>query len=156
MRARVPTPRESKISELKKESMHLPRPYKLRRYYTPAEVAKHNIASDCWVSKFNKVFDLTLLLHTNKGKPECDPIALAAGTDITHWFDSNSENVSLQPRLTYFSPKRTSTRSQALRRSSVQPGDICMCHLLLLTLTGTLQNSVFPGGWTNKSTASAS
>ena len=94
MRARVPTPRESKISDIADHRKDIPRPYKLRRYYTPAEVAKHNLSNDCWVSKFNKVFDLTLLLHQNVGKTECDPIVLAAGTDITHWFDSITENVS--------------------------------------------------------------
>ena len=93
MRARVPTPRESKPSGLK-ELKHLPRPYKLRRFYTPSEVAKHNTGDDCWISKFNKVYDLTLLIDGNKGKAECDPIVLAAGTDISHWFESQSEQVS--------------------------------------------------------------
>ena len=87
MRARVPTPREAKTFGAKG-------PYKLRNYYTPAEVAKHNQYNDCWISKFNKVFDLTLLLQDNSGKPECDPIVLAAGTDISHWFDRETNNVS--------------------------------------------------------------
>ena len=64
MRARIPTPRESKLSEVK-DKKDIPKPYKLRKYYTPAEVAKHNLSNDCWISKFNKVFDLTLLLHAN-------------------------------------------------------------------------------------------
>jgi len=100
MRARVPTPRESKTSQAKDDLdvKHLPRPYKLRRFYTPSEVAKHNTADDVWVSKFNKVFDLTLLLDSNKGKTECDPIVLAAGTDITHWFDLENEGVSTMRR----------------------------------------------------------
>ena len=42
MRARVPTPRESKLSELNQHRKDIPRPYKLRRFYTPAEVAKHS------------------------------------------------------------------------------------------------------------------
>ena len=33
------------------------------------------------------MFDLTLLLSKNHSSPSCDPIVLAAGTDITHWFD---------------------------------------------------------------------
>jgi cytochrome b involved in lipid metabolism len=109
MRARVPTPRESKTSGAKEEVdvKHLPRPYKLRRFYTPAEVAKHNTADDVWVSKFNKVFDLTLLLDANKGKTECDPIVLAAGTDITHWFDPDNEGVSmLSPMCTLIKTER--------------------------------------------------
>ena len=134
MRARVPTPRESKISELKHDSQHLPRPYKLRRYYTPAEVAKHNLANDCWVSKFNKVFDLTLLLHTNNGKPECDPIVLASGTDITHWFDSVTENVSvnlafeLSVNVYVISQKHLLTQRLAFNKRSALTDGTCMCR----------------------------
>lgn len=86
MRARVPTPRESRPSKIE-EAKSIPRPYKLRNYYTPAEVAEHNISGDCWVSFFNQVFDLTLLLNKHNNSSESDPIVLAAGTDITHWFD---------------------------------------------------------------------
>lgn len=50
-------------------------------------MAKHNTNDDVWVSFFNQVYDLTLLINKNYEKPECDPIVLAAGTDITHWFD---------------------------------------------------------------------
>jgi cytochrome b involved in lipid metabolism len=65
----------------------LPRCYKLRRYYLPQEVQEHNSADDCWISMFNKVYDLTKLLAENYQSPLCDPIVLSAGTDITHWFD---------------------------------------------------------------------
>ena len=68
-----------------------PRPYKLRNYYTPKEVSEHNTHDDCWVSLFNQVYDLTKLVHDNYKKPECDPIVLAAGTDITHWFDKATQ-----------------------------------------------------------------
>ena len=54
----------------------------------------HNSAGDCWVALFGQVFDLTQLINKNFQKPECDPIVLAAGTDITHWFDQESQNVS--------------------------------------------------------------
>ena len=93
MRARVPTPRESRPSKLEKAT-HIPRPYKLRRFYTPKEVAKHNTAGDCWVSFAGQVYDLTLLINKNYDKPECDPIVLAAGTDISHWFDPETGAVS--------------------------------------------------------------
>ena len=93
MRARIPTPRESRPSKIE-EAKHIPRPYKLRRFYTPKEVAKHNAADDVWVSLFDKVFDLTLLINKNSMRPECDPIVLAAGTDITHWFDPSTGKVS--------------------------------------------------------------
>jgi len=59
----------------------------VRNFYTPKDVAVHNVYNDCWVSLFNKVYDLTKLIHDNHTKAECDPIVLAAGTDITHWFD---------------------------------------------------------------------
>ena len=58
MAARIPTPRESKQSGLK-NATHIPRPYKLRNYYTPEEVRKHCTADDCWVSFFYEVYDLT-------------------------------------------------------------------------------------------------
>ena len=68
---------------------YLPKPYKLRRYYTPAEVAAHNTYDNCWVSFFNQVYDLTKLLADNHSTqaPLCGPIAKMAGEDITHWFD---------------------------------------------------------------------
>jgi len=86
--ARVPTPQESKIYN--KEAMHMPRPYKIRGFYTPKDVAAHNSADDCWVSLFNCVYDLTRLLEQNSDKAECDPIVLAAGTDISHWFNEET------------------------------------------------------------------
>ena len=87
MSARVPTPKYSKESG--NASKDLPRPYKLRRYYTPEEVAQHNSSTDCWVSFFNGVYDLTKLLADNRAKYSelCTPIEKVAGTDITHWFD---------------------------------------------------------------------
>jgi hypothetical protein len=47
MAARVLTP---KYSELSKEGKckDLPKPYKIRRYYTPEEISIHNISSDIW------------------------------------------------------------------------------------------------------------
>ena len=94
MRARVPTPRAQELTNLPLEqTKDYPRPYKLRNFYTEREVAQHNCHDDCWVSLFNKVYDLSKLLQENYTKPECDPIQLAAGTDITHWFDPETLNV---------------------------------------------------------------
>ena len=79
MAARVPTPHQSKMSGIKKAT-HLPKPFKIRRYYTPDEVAAHQTADDCWVSFFDGVYDLTLLLaknHKNNGDL-CKPIAALA------------------------------------------------------------------------------
>ena len=78
MAARVPTPQLSKPSGYQEaKSMNLPKPYKLRRFYTPNEVARHNTHDDCWVSFFYGVYDLTKLLHDNSEKNEelCRPIA---------------------------------------------------------------------------------
>ena len=80
-----------------KDAKHLPKPYKLRRYYTPAEVAQHNTASDCWVTFFFGVYDLSKLLASQPSSINelCVPIAKVAGCDITHWFDPLTLEVSL-------------------------------------------------------------
>ena len=95
MTARILTPRMQKRSGEPGGAKHLPKPYKLRRYYTPAEVKVHNTADDCWVSFFNAVYDLTHLVQNNYG-PLCEPIIKAAGSDITHWFDPKTKEVRPQ------------------------------------------------------------
>jgi len=45
MSARLLTPKYSKKSKLDKPK-HIPPPYKLRRYYLPKDVSKHNTAND--------------------------------------------------------------------------------------------------------------
>ena len=50
----------------------------LRRFYTPEEVATHNSATDCWVSIFHQVLDLSPLLTANRG-PLANPLIDAAG-----------------------------------------------------------------------------
>jgi len=67
----------------------IPKEYKLQRYYTPADVAKHSVAHDCWVSFFGNVYDLTPLLAQYDG-PLAQPIIKAAGGDISHWFDEKT------------------------------------------------------------------
>jgi len=43
MAARVPTPHLSRPSGYKEnKAIDLAKPYKLRRYYTPSEVSRHN------------------------------------------------------------------------------------------------------------------
>ena len=88
----------TKPSDIKK-AKHLPPPYKLRRYYTPKEVAVHCTANDCWVSFFDQVYDLTKLIQKHYGA-EVEPIVKAAGTDITHWFDAKTR----EPK-TFIDPK---------------------------------------------------
>jgi len=58
-----------------------------QRYYTPTEVARHDRADDLMVSLFGKVLDLSELVRANRGLL-VQPLIAAAGTDITHWFDS--------------------------------------------------------------------
>jgi len=70
-----------------------------QRYYTPAEVTMHNRADDLWVTMFQKVYDLTALVADNEGHLVM-PIIEAAGTDISHWFDSVTKEVK-----TYIDPK---------------------------------------------------
>ena len=97
MAARVPTPHMSRPSGYKQNlAQDLPKPFKLRRYYTPSEVSRHNTYSDCWVSFFYGVYDLTKLLADNRASQNalCIPIANAAGSDITHWFDPQTQDVS--------------------------------------------------------------
>lgn len=97
MAARVPTPHLSRPSGYEEtKAVNLPKPYKLRRFYTPSEVSRHNTHSDCWVSFFYGVYDLTKLLADNRDKQSalCIPIGNAAGSDITHWFDPLTQEVS--------------------------------------------------------------
>ena len=108
--ARVPTP---KISVNRPSTLvmddgtkkNLPNPYKLRRFYLPSEVSVHNSNDSCWVSIFNRVFDLTKLIQENSESPLCDPIVLSAGTDITHWFSEETRD----PKT--FIDKETATES---------------------------------------------
>lgn len=73
----------------------IPKEYNLRRYYTGADLAKHSSPHDCWVSYFGRVYDLTPLLAEYAG-PLAQPIIQAAGTDITHWFDENTQQPKTQ------------------------------------------------------------
>jgi hypothetical protein len=93
-------------------------------YYSADEVARHMVSSDCWVSFFGKVYDLTPLIAQHKGLSvpsarSCparfqstffpvillfpspapgllvQPILKFAGQDISHWFDEKTKEVSL-------------------------------------------------------------
>ena len=103
--ARVPTPKishmkDSKILDGDNYKKGIGACYKLRRFYLPSEVAKHNTSNDIWVSIFNQVFDLTKLIAENSASPLCDPIVLSAGQDISHWFEQETR----EPK-TYIHPK---------------------------------------------------
>jgi cytochrome b involved in lipid metabolism len=75
------------------DKKNFPAPYKRRRYYTPQEVKVHNTPNDCWVSFFHEVYDITELIQKNYSHL-VDPIIKNAGTDITHWFDEVTRDVS--------------------------------------------------------------
>ena len=148
MRARVPTPRAQEAKKLSSDqAKNYPQPHKLRNYYTPKDVCEHNTHDDCWVSLFNKVYDVTKLLHENNGKCECDPIVLAAGTDITHWFDEQTRAVS-PTVLTILSPKLSLTPPLEPNSTCVLQADFCTFLPSVPTQTGRLTTSLFHGGKT--------
>ena len=66
---------------------------KKRRYYTPAEVAKHNCLDDCWVSIFHKVYDISELIKANRGSELINPLVKFAGEDLSEWFDERTQDV---------------------------------------------------------------
>lgn len=60
--------------------------------YTPADVARHCLPDDAWVSIRGRVLDVTRLLRPETGYGELvEPLAAAAGTDISFWFDAAGE-----------------------------------------------------------------
>ncbi len=63
------------------------------RYFTPPEIAVHNIPSDCWVSFLGVVFNLTSLCEKYGGDILLKPIIAHAGKDISHWFDPQTRDV---------------------------------------------------------------
>lgn len=64
-----------------------------RTYLTPTEVASHSSPhDDCWVSFLGRVYNLTPLIQDNSGEL-IQPIADAAGKDISHWFNAKTGDV---------------------------------------------------------------
>jgi hypothetical protein len=83
-------------------------------YFAASEVAQHNTFNDCWLSFFNKVYDVSPLLveHRSSKSFDCylsefvlkfspftlaglliEPLLKFAGQDITHWFDNKTKDV---------------------------------------------------------------
>lgn len=62
------------------------------KYYTMEEISFHSNPEDCWVSIFDDVYDLSSLILENRG-PLVAPLIEAAGTSISHWFDSKTKDV---------------------------------------------------------------
>ena len=55
-------------------------------YFTPNEVKLHAAPTDCWLSKFGRVYDYTNLV---KASPTNLVVAIVktAGQDVSEWFD---------------------------------------------------------------------
>ena len=92
------------------------------KYYTAEEVAMHNSGDDCWVSIFNKVYDLTKLIEKNRGILAI-PIIEASGTSISHWFNEKTQDVR-----TFIDPKRNiqmyyTPQGRFIHVPSTQPTD---------------------------------
>jgi hypothetical protein len=67
-------------------------------FYSAEDVAEHKLLTDCWVSMFSRVYNLTPAINclppsTNPAtypNHRMLPIISASGTDISHWFDSRT------------------------------------------------------------------
>lgn len=55
------------------------------KYYTRAEVSKHNLSNDAWIIIHNKVYDVTKFLHQHPGGEEV--VLEQAGLDGTEPFE---------------------------------------------------------------------
>lgn len=64
-----------------------------QQYFTPKEVARHNVEDDVWLSVFGRVLDLTKLIAERRRQGEgalVRPLLRFAGEDVTHWFDEST------------------------------------------------------------------
>ncbi|XP_028912051.1 cytochrome b5 domain-containing protein 1 [Ornithorhynchus anatinus] len=64
-----------------------------RRYFTPWEVAQHNVPGDLWVSYLGAVYNLTSLVQQYKGDLLLKPILEVGGQDISHWFNPKTRDL---------------------------------------------------------------
>ncbi|KAF9824158.1 hypothetical protein SFRURICE_002279 [Spodoptera frugiperda] len=60
--------------------------YTKQQWYTPAEVAVHNVASDCWVSLNGKVYNLTPWLENQFRNCMCPK---SCSCSVKNWFCNN-------------------------------------------------------------------
>ena len=70
------------------------------KYFTREEIATHCSVDDCWVSVFDRVYDLSPLLQEDRGALAL-PIIEAAGSSISHWFNEKTGTYK-----TFMDPKR--------------------------------------------------
>jgi len=102
-------------------------------YYSNSEVMTHNVQSDCWVSYFGRVYNLTRLIAENKGLL-VQPILKFAGQDISHWFDAKTRE-----------PKSHISPSTGLRESYTPYGRFL--HIPPETPTANWDNSFEVPWW---------
>ncbi|OAF71819.1 Cytochrome b5 domain-containing protein 1 [Intoshia linei] len=72
----------------------------MNKYYTPHEVSQHNEAKDLWLSFLGKVYNLTEFCKINSDNILTKLLIMAAGTDISHWFDPETKSLK-----TFIDPK---------------------------------------------------
>lgn len=65
-------------------------------YYSSQEVAEHNVMSDCWISYFGNVYNLTKLIQENKGAAAAET---EAAMHIRRGGGSSSLPANAQPRV---------------------------------------------------------
>ena len=58
-------------------------------YYTPSQVSLHSLSTDCWVSFFHRVYDLTSVLASSPSHLHL-PLLRFAGRDISFLFDPST------------------------------------------------------------------
>ena len=58
-------------------------------YYTPSQVSQHNLSTDCWVSFFSFVYDLTSIIAAHPASLTA-PLLRFAGQDISFFFDAET------------------------------------------------------------------
>ncbi|GIQ87638.1 hypothetical protein KIPB_009716, partial [Kipferlia bialata] len=68
----------------------------LSNYFTPSDVAEHCTRTDCWVSYLGKVHDLTGVIRENEPRL-VEVLVRNAGSDISHWFDTETRDIKLRP-----------------------------------------------------------
>jgi hypothetical protein len=57
----------------------IPKPETRRQYYLPQEIEEHNTATDCFVSFFYKVYDLSRFVQENV---ECNDLKVAPMAEL--------------------------------------------------------------------------
>lgn len=69
----------------------------MRQFFTTKEVRDHAFADDAFVSLNGKVLDLTPLIQKYLKRPKyaflVQPLIEAAGTDISHWWDPENDDM---------------------------------------------------------------